>query len=384
MKKRDAKKRPNRHGCLIDKGPGRNFLAKWSVDGKTYVRSTGEKDYYKALEKLDEFTRSLRHDEVADTIEALKDQIRILERRREKTDLPLAKLWETYISTQWENPVAEGTERGYRLWTGHLVHWLGRNACRTLGDVDHAKAELYLQSLRKGLGKATYNNRLCLFRKIWNVLHEKGYLADVDTWAGFSLAAVPKNKSRRRALTTEEIRSLIDAADDDMKLLIYISAYTGLRLGDCCCLKWSEVDFGRRLITVVPRKTKGHDTVVQTPIHHDLLALLQERKDRNDGSEYVCARNARQYETSSIEHRLKKLFKDAGLRSVEKDEDGKTRIVLSFHSLRHTFLTQVANTGLSVYAAARLMGHTSTRTSETYFHQLDSAVREKIETLKVS
>ena len=42
-------RRMNHHGCLIYKGEGRPYLAKWMVDGKLFYKSTGETDKRKAM-----------------------------------------------------------------------------------------------------------------------------------------------------------------------------------------------------------------------------------------------------------------------------------------------------------------------------------------------
>jgi len=38
---------------------------------------------------------------------------------------------------------------------------------------------------------------------------------------------------------------ILDVADGEHKLVIALGIYTGMRLGDCATLKWTEVEFDR-------------------------------------------------------------------------------------------------------------------------------------------
>lgn len=49
---------------------------------------------------------------------------------------------------------------------------------------------------------------------------------------------------RRKVFSWPQVRMLVDNAKGDWKTAIMLSAYCGMRLGDCINLKWSNVDFG--------------------------------------------------------------------------------------------------------------------------------------------
>ncbi len=52
----------------------------------------------------------------------------------------------------------------------------------------------------------------------------------------------------RRELTLAELKEILEAANADLQTLLYLGTFTGLRLGDCCTLKWGETDLDRGLI----------------------------------------------------------------------------------------------------------------------------------------
>lgn len=70
----------------------------------------------------------------------------------------------------------------------------------------------------------------------------------------------------------DEVERLYIAASKqgrEWKLLVTIGIYTGLRLGDCCRLEWESVNLERRVIQLIPSKTKKHmhGRPVTIPIH---------------------------------------------------------------------------------------------------------------------
>lgn len=52
-----------------------------------------------------------------------------------------------------------------------------------------------------------------------------------------------------------------------------------------------------------------------------------------------------------------------------------------FHSLRHTYATQLLKRGTEITVVSRLLGHASIKTTEIYVHVLESTKQEKVEAL---
>ena len=74
---------------------------------------------------------------------------------------------------------------------------------------------------------------------------------------------------------------------DEWHKLILIGIYTGLRLGDCCWLDWSQISLAQGVIQLVPRKTRRHhQRIVTIPIHQALGAALvgQQAYDSKEGA----------------------------------------------------------------------------------------------------
>jgi integrase len=173
---------------------------------------------------------------------------------------------------------------------------------------------------------------------------------------------VPKYNPRppKATITEEQFRMIQRGARNSWIIWpVTLSWYTGMAWVDCCHLKWNEIDFHRRIIT--KRRSKS-STICQIPflengeLHRNLLAKQAAREPRQpmtgetcvDGDEYVCAVSARRYHGRG---------RDAFTRAlVAVGLNGRG---ISIHSLRVSFCSRMANSGVSSAVAMRMTGHTN-------------------------
>lgn len=182
----------------------------------------------------------------------------------------------------------------------------------------------------------------------------------------------------RRALTLDEVYRLIDAAEGEMKILIALGFYTGLRLGDAALLEWSSIDRVKGIIDVRSRKT---DTETVTAIHPALATIIQTNaapEEKRHG--YVMPNIAKEYNRGltgrcKVSVDVTRLFNSIGIKTVEEDENGKRgRSLCGFHSLRHTFVSEMRNRGAALHTAQLLAGHHTAAMTEHYTHDDGRAV----------
>lgn len=367
-------RRANRTGGLIRK-PNGTYLAKWTgTDGKIHYKAIHETTYSKAVKVLDTYTQATRQETIEDQIKVLEMQLEILRGKLRKPELFISDIWTEYDKTQWESDITANTKKGYESSIHQLETWMRRNGCRYVSDITKEKAEDYLKFLQSSIGLVSYNCRLVLFKRVWKELSNTGkFNLDENLWTEFQKLKGAKHVSKRRPLTDAEIKSLLEQADDDMRLLVKIGINTGLRLGDCACLKWSDVDMEKRLISTIPQKTKKHGTKVIIPIRQELYAeLLKVEKT----GEYVNAKNAHAYSTGHIQDSISTLFEKAGITTSEIDEQGKRHTITGFHSLRHTFVSKAVNSGISPMLIKDIVGHSSIDMTSHYHHTDIETTRE--------
>lgn len=368
-------RRPNGFGSLICKGEGRAWLARWVYKGEVFYRTTGEIDKKKALKKLEYITRPYREKRAIDVERNLLNRIRSLQENVSKEKLLITDLWTVFAKKLKNDDVTGSTEKCYEGFVNVMVDWMKKRV-KHVNDITQKIAEEYLEHLASTVGATTYNIRLVLFKRIWKAL-SNDYMMDADVWENFKKKKVAKTS--RRTVNNFEIGKVLAKADTfDMKMLLTIGIYTGLRISDCALLKWCDVDIEHKIIRTIPIKTRKHmDAPVEIPIHPTLLKMLEDAKH---DSEYVSESNAAAYNNGHLSGQVVDLFKKCGIQTSKK-VDGKTKIVCGFHSLRHTFISMAINSGMSPLLVQKIVGHSAVNMTEHYFHENMDKMTEGINTL---
>ena len=360
-----------------EKGTGSLQLEKsgrWTmrvgIKGKRYSRSTRTTDREKAEKFLERFLSPLG-----------------LGSRR----LPLADVWLEYVKSPDRRDLAQSTLNAKRLVWMEFARWMEHHHLEigNLAEVTHEAIAEYLACIRAEVCASTYNARICVLREIFHVLSEKAGLVD-DPWEGVRLHA--DDCHSRRELTLDEIERLMKAATkagEEWKRLFTIGIYTGLRLGDCCCLAWNSVNLERGVIQLIPTKTRkhAHGQPVTIPIHPQLHAELEAALAR-DHEHRACAAAAfvnptlaDWYKNSKwrISHGLELIFKAAHIETSIRIEGRRTRTPeATFHSLRHTFVSLAANAGVPLPVVQSIVGHSSTAMTRHYYHENEEVLRQAV------
>ena len=190
----------------------------------------------------------------------------------------------------------------------------------------------------------------------------------------------------------DELRRLLDAAKREgaeWHALFLIGIYTGLRLGDCCRLDWSQVNIAQGVIQVVPQKTRRHhQRMVTIPIHPTLgQALLDQAKGKGEGERRTSfagpvlpvIADAYAHAHWKINHMLTRIFKAANITTSVRIEGRRTRTPeATFHSLRHTFVSFAANAGVPLHIVQSIVGHESTAMTRHYYHENIAALKSAV------
>lgn len=357
-----------------EKGMGnlqREKSGRWTmrvgINGKRYCRSTRTKD----------------RDQAERTLQRFLAPFGLGEKR-----LPLADVWNAYVMSPDRNELAKATLDSKRKAWMHFARWMEHYylPVKDLAGVTHDMITEYLALLRSDLCGSTYNGRVCVLREIFHILASKAGLED-DPWEGVRLR--PDDSHSRRELTMDELRRLLDAAKGEWHKLILIGIYTGLRLGDCCRLDWSQINLTQGVIQLVPRKTRRHhQRLVTIPIHPTLGAALMDREDilstptpSTYTSGKVLPAIAEMYDRTrwQVNQKLKRIFKAANIVTSIKIEGRKNRTPeATFHSLRHTFVSFSANAGVPLHIVQSIVGHESTAMTRHYYHESVDALRSAV------
>ncbi len=159
-------------------------------------------------------------------------------------------------------------------------------------------------------------------------------------------------------------RAAEDAQDAE---LVRIAAYAGLRRGELIALRWRDVAFVRRAITV--RRAVSGDVEVEStksrrarevPLTDQVAAALDRLSRRGDFTspdDYVFVnRFGRRIDPVALTRRFARARDAAGLPP------------LRFHGLRHTYGSLLVAGGIDLASVKAAMGHAQISTTERYLH----------------
>jgi len=163
---------------------------------------------------------------------------------------------------------------------------------------------------KRGVTGKTWNDTLKLLRATFKHLLPAG---GINPFTG-----TPTRETEtvfRQPFTPDELAAITEAAraDEFIRPIIIVGMCTAMRRGDCCLLKWEDVDLKKKFITVKTSKTGQTVSIPIFPMLFDELAKRKAgEKVKMDG--YVFPEAARMYleNPDGITWRVKKIL-TAGL-----------------------------------------------------------------------
>lgn len=219
------------------------------------------------------------------------------------------------------------------------------------------------------------------------------------------LVVLPKRESfKAEVLSPEDVNTILkEAKNEELYPIITLTIFTGLRKGEVMGLKWENVDFEAKELTVegslckVVKETdeKGHlhhEYKIMTPktekskrtipLLDAAVEALQIQKNRQEemkekysaiyqDEDYVFAREDGRYlNQRGFMNEYHKFLKKYGISDVR------------FHDLRHTFASLLLEAGESPKVIQELLGHsTITTTMDIYAHVTKQGKVKAIKTL---
>jgi integrase len=275
---------------------------------------------------------------------------------------------------------ARDTFLRYRTTVDLFLAGLGKRASLTLSAIRARDIETFRDSRLKEVGATTVTDDLKIIRTAFNRARRQGTIQTNPCEA----VDFPKAEAQvREPFTVQEVGLLVNQAPDEWKTTILLGFYAGLRLGDAVGLDWRAVDFEKGMLTFKAQKTKRTETI---PIHPMLAAHLG--KIAGDTGGKISPSLARQSISgrSGLSRQFLDIVREAGLDAgkEEKKRDGKRRrfTAKTFHSLRHGFVSSMANAGVSKELRMKLAGHTTEAVASKYTHHEAAVLRQAVEAIK--
>ena len=272
----------------------------------------------------------------------------------------------------------------YQQIVREFLDHLGPRADAMLAEIVDDDLKSFRNSLaRAGHSASTVNGTLKVLRSPFHLAHRKGYIA-ADPCVGVGLVDDDVDVERD-VFTPEQVRALVaHAPSEDWRGAILCAYFSGLRLRDISELRWGMVDPGLTTLELVPAKTrrKKRNRKVVLPIH-PVFAQWLRHQARGIGARPVFPSLAGKSGggKSGLSSLFKRIMQRAGIEGRilrQRNGEGRSQSSLSFHSLRHSFNTALADADVAQEVRMRLTGHSTMEMNTRYTHDQFAGLQRAI------
>jgi integrase len=224
-----------------------------------------------------------------------------------------------------------------------------------------------------------------------------------------ALERLPEDDStEREVFTVAEVGKLVNAAgipawqdpvfidgraDDEARAarcadwqgIILMGFYAGPRLGDCARLTWRNVNLERKTLSFIPAKTSRKKKRLEVPLHPRLIAFLEPRaKDADiDSPLFPSMFKAPVGGRHGLSSQFIAIMEHAEIdrRTLRQGTKGGQRAqhARSFHALRHSLTSTLANFDVSEEIRKRIVGHDSAEVHSGYTHHERETLARAVE-----
>ena len=244
----------------------------------------------------------------------------------------------------------------WKEWCGHLLLADLSPAIIAKGR-DHLLNEM---TVRKKLrNPSTVNRYLSALGKALSVaLKEWGWLEESPIR---NVTKPSESEGRERFLSLQEREQLLKACREsrnpNLFPIVSLALITAMRFSEIAGLKWQDIDFDQRMITLL--RTKNGDRRV-IPLTDEAAAIFKGCSTFGDSLDELIFKSQRNTPISKQKVSIREAFENA----VERAGITNFR----FHDLRHTAASYMAMSGATQGEIMAILGHRSPGMTRRYAH----------------
>lgn len=293
--------------------------------------------------------------------------------------------FEQSLKNQDRSPV---TINGYLYDLGYFSRWLGNDQNSSLpGGLTIQNLQAFRQLLLdSGSKPQTINRKLAALAAYGHWALQQGLIptnpaASIKSIEQSALAPKWLDKNQRHALLRAVERDLLTARERYPRLwiirlrdavVITVLLNTGLRVGEVCQLRLSDVKLGERSGSLVVRSGKGSKQRV-VPLRGKVRNALQEWLRHRPQSQHdllFTGQRGTGMTSAAVQHAVARAAKAAGIAAVTP------------HILRHSFAKGLIDAGADMREVASLLGHNDLKTTLIYTIPGEKDLEQLVEKLE--
>ncbi|MDA2919074.1 tyrosine-type recombinase/integrase [Desulfobacterota bacterium AH_259_B03_O07] len=333
-----------------------SYFAVFSIAGRKIWKKIGRVDKREAkriLKKLE--------------LEFERDRLNL----RELKQISLFDYAERYLEYTRTNKAVSSYERERKI-LDHIKRFFSN---LPLTKMDTQKIESYkTKRVANGLKPRTVNKELSVLRFMLRKAVEWNYLSE-NPYRGIKMLK-PAHEPVR-FLSVQEIDKLISNASVHLKPILVVLRNTGMRTHELLNLRFSDIDYERRIILIRSHKTNNFRAI---PLNEECYKTLVRLQDKfpHPNTERIISR---------AEHQRNYVFCKLDGSKLEKITNSfnkackKAGIKASPHTLRHSFASHLVMNGVDLVSVKELLGHTQISTTMIYAHLSPSYKASTVEKL---
>lgn len=289
-----------------------------------------------------------------------------------------AEYFYTWYQDFKEAKISKRTQQRYLITYHELQNYFGDKQIENITRRDYQK---FITDYGKAHAKDTVQKvnsliRACVRNAIYEDILIKDFTSDVEL-------VYNKDKSRKiEYLNMTESKKLTSYLLEKCNhyftsnQMILTAIFTGMRLGEIQGLKWENINFNFKTITVnhaynesthedIPTKTKSSIRVIR--INSTLVDVLRHLRESSRNN-YVFTN---QYEAVPTSAAVNKTLR-AALKALNIE-----RKAFHFHSLRHTHVAYLLACGVDIYPISKRLGHADLGTTTRVYSYLIDEYKAK-------
>lgn len=206
-------------------------------------------------------------------------------------------------------------------------------------------------------------------------------------------AVMPDRKKRKiSVLTVDEQKILSGYALEDIhdlkRLGLLMCMVTGMRLGEICALRWSDLDLNSGILkirhtlqriqnisakasektSVIIDTPKTNSSIREIPLTNAMASILIAVKPEEEDSYFLTGRDDKYMEPRTYQYYFSRTIEHLNITP------------LNFHGLRHTFATRCIENGFDTKSLSEILGHSNVNiTLNRYVHTSMDAKKRQME-----
>lgn len=268
------------------------------------------------------------------------------------------------VAAEWQREHFENIEHNtIRQYKPALEQIIDRFSGISIKDIQSNDVSNFIKSVAaKKYAQKTVRTRLLVLNLIFKYAIINNYV-DINPCQYIS---IPKNlpKTKREAPTLEEIEVVKNSIDNTFGFYAYFVLYTGMRRGEALAVKYSDVDFVNKTVSVNKsvyfvgnfphiKQPKTEAGIRRIIIPDCLFSELNKRKTAG-----LIFSN----ENGDI-------IKNGEFTRLWRKYQAETGLEITSHQLRHAYATILFEAGIDVKDAQEMLGHSTIQvTRDIYTH----------------